>query len=91
VLHFLTDQPSRRHYLTTLAAATKPGSLAIIAAFAPDGPKHCSGLPVHRYSAHDLAEFLGDPWHLVRAQGEQHTTPFGAQQPFTWSASHRLS
>jgi hypothetical protein len=71
VLHFLTDQPSRRHYLTTLAAATKPGSLAI--------------------SAHDLAEFLGDPWHLVRAQGEQHTTPFGAQQPFTWSASHRLS
>lgn len=91
VLHFLTDQPSRQRYLHALTAATEPGSLAIIATFAPDGPQHCSGLPVRSYSADDLTNLLGEPWQLINADHEQHTTPAAAVQPFTWAAFRRTA
>ena len=91
VLHFLTDETSRRRYLSALTGATAPGSLAIIAAFAPDGPQQCSGLPVRRYSTDELSEFLGDPWQRVHEDHEQHSTPGGARQSFIWTAFRRLT
>lgn len=91
VLHFLTDDHSRQSYGHALGAATEPGSLAVIATFAPDGPQRCSGLPVCRYSAEELADLLGEAWQLVGADREQHRTPGGTLQPFTWAAFRRLA
>lgn len=51
VFHFLTDGAERQRYVAQAAAAVRVGGHAIIAAFAPDGPQKCSGLPVQRYSA----------------------------------------
>jgi hypothetical protein len=88
-LHFFTTPTARDAYLRCLHAATTTGSIAVIATFAPDGPEHCSGLPVARYDARQLAELLGYAWQLVAVDRELHTTPAGTVQPFTWTTSRR--
>ena len=91
VFHFLVDPADQQRYLATLGAALAPAGAAIIATFAPDGPDHCSGLPVARYSADDLTALLGEAFAVVDASREEHTTPTGAIQPFTWVAARRAS
>ena len=69
-----------------MEAATAPGASAVFGCFAPDGPQHCSGLPVARYSPSQLARQLGTRWLLISQEPEEHTTPAGTIQPFTWIA-----
>jgi trans-aconitate methyltransferase len=89
VFHFVTAEPDKHRYLTTLQSATRTGSAAIFGCFAPDGPDSCSGLPVSRHSADDLAATLGDDWALIAADREHHQAPAGGTQPFTWTAFRR--
>ena len=89
VFHFLVDPVGQRRYLATLRAALAPAGAVIIATFAPDGPDHCSGLPVARYSADDLTALLGDAFAVIGTSRQEHTTPAGAPQPFTWLAARR--
>lgn len=84
VFHFLTDPASQQRYLTTLARAVEPGGRVVIATFAADGPTHCSGLPVARYSPETLASRLGSNFTVLATEREQHNTPAGGTQPFTW-------
>lgn len=91
VFHFLTDPGERAQYLHTLTEATASGSSAVFGCFAPDGPDHCSGLPVARYDACTLAACLGQGWTVIGADREQHLTPSGSIQPFTWVAVQRQS
>jgi hypothetical protein len=89
VFHFITAARDKLRYLTILNTATKPGSVAILGCFASDGPEFCSGLPVARYSTADLTTTLGDDWTLVASEREEHHTPSGSVQPFTWAAFRR--
>ncbi len=89
VLHFLTEPVDRERYSEVLDAATAPGSLAVLATFAPDGPATCSGLSVRRYDVDGLQTLLGPEWSLVTSAREEHTTPAGGAQPFTWAAFRR--
>jgi trans-aconitate methyltransferase len=91
VYHFLTTDEHRRQYLHTLCTATAPGATAVFGCFAPDGPQHCSGLPVARYSPAQLARQLGTKWLLISQDREEHITPAGTIQPFTWIALRRQS
>lgn len=84
VFHFLTDAERRQGYLNALTAGVAAAGSFIVATFAPDGPETCSGLPVQRYGADDLAALLGSEWRLVETAREDHTTPGGRVQPFTW-------
>jgi hypothetical protein len=86
VFHFLTATQDRRQYLHTLDVATGPHAIAVFGCFAPDGPRQCSGLPVARYSAPELAGQLGSKWTLISQDREEHITPAGVVQPFTWAA-----
>ena len=86
VFHFLITIGDRRQYMRTLECATEPGAVAVFGSFAPDGPQRCSGLPVARYSAADLAAELGSRWKLISQDREEHHTPAGVVQPFTWAA-----
>jgi Methyltransferase domain len=83
--HFQVEQCDRDGYLAALDVATAPGSVAIFATFAPDGPTDCSGLPVERYSPQQIAATLGTAWELAGHEHEHHTTPTGAIQSFTWT------
>ena len=87
--HFLNDAPRQDAYVAALTAATETGSVAILATFALDGPEKCSGLPVQRYSPESLAARLGPAFDLVEGSGEDHRTPGGTVQRFTWTVLRR--
>ena len=91
VYHFLTTGEHRRQYLRALDAATARGTAAVFGCFAPDGPQHYSGLPVARYSPAQLTGQLGSKWLLISQDREEHITPAGTIQPFTWIALRKQS
>jgi len=82
----LVVDEDREAYARTLRQAIVPDGLVILATFAPDGPSTCSGLPVRRYSADGLAEIFGGAFDVVESLREEHVTPRGSRQPFTWVA-----
>lgn len=91
--HFLTDAAAWAAYVAVLGRALAPGSHAVIATFADDGPDRCSGLPVMRYAPEALAEELerhapGD-FVPVRALRHAHRTPDGVEQSFQTSVFRR--
>ena len=87
VFHFLVEERDRDRYIATLSDALALGGHVIVATFADDGPEMCSGLPVRRYAAENLAVALGEGFELVETRREVHVTPRGTQQPFTWVAA----
>jgi len=90
LFHFLVDSYQRSSYLARLGSAVPPGGGLVLATFAADGPGHCSGLPVARYDAPELASVLAETWRVVEERREVHLTPAGARQPFTWIAARRV-
>ena len=84
VFHFLTERKQRRRYASALNRALTTGGYAIIATFALDGPKRCSGLPVARYDSDSLQRELGSEFELLAARSERHRTPAGHQQSFQY-------
>ena len=84
VFHFLTRAEDREAYVQAVLHAVKPGGLVIIATFAEDGPTTCSGLPVMRYSAHELHAQFGEPFELLGHEREAHRTPSGKEQQFIY-------
>ena len=85
VFHFLTREQDKTAYFEKLASTiTRPG-YAVLATFAADGPESCSGLPVARYGVEDLTERLAAAGlQVVAGCREEHVTPSGVVQPFTW-------
>ncbi|MBL0897108.1 MAG: class I SAM-dependent methyltransferase [Reyranella sp.] len=90
VFHFLTADSDQTAYVAALRAGTAPGATVVMAAFAPDGPERCSGLPVQRYSPQALAGRLGPPFALIDAHRESHRTPWGAEQMFSYAVLRRM-
>ncbi len=91
VFHFLASSEAIHAYIDVMGAAAAPGSWLIVGTFAPDGPDTCSGLPVQRYDADQLAELFQDGWSAERSSSHEHRTPWGASQPFTWLVLRRTS
>ena len=84
VFHFLTEPAQRAAYVAQVRRAVRPGGHVIVAAFGPDGPLQCSGLPVMRYSADALHGEFGAAFELVEHKAEAHHTPGGAIQQFVY-------
>ena len=84
LFHFFVVADDRARYCETLRRALAPGGAVVLATFAPDGPETCSGLPVARYDATALAAALS--FGLVAERREEHVTPGGRVQAFTWVA-----
>lgn len=85
VFHFLVKDADRDRYRQLVHRALRPGGHVVIGTFAPDGPTHCSGLPVLRYNPDELHNELGPTSDLIAKRRQEHTTPAGAIQPFTWA------
>lgn len=84
VFHFLTAPEKRQQYRNNLLKALRPGGRLIIAAFAPEAPPKCSGLPVKRYSTDKLESTLGAEFELKRHDKELHITPGGIEQMYLY-------
>ena len=89
VFHFLTEPADQRRYIQVLESGIRPGGAVVIGTFAPEGPTHCSGLPVARYSAKSLLAALGPGFDPIHTDCMLHTTPNGVTQSFTWVAAQR--
>jgi trans-aconitate methyltransferase len=89
LLHFFTDPSDRSTYGQKVRDALAPGGYAIITTFAPDGPDHCSGQPVHRSSARDILNTLGEEFELVDAGRIIHLTPAEVPQALTHVTARR--
>ena len=82
VLHFLTDERDQARYQSTLENSLSECGRGVIATFALDGPKRCSGLPVVRYGPEKMRAFLGSRFQLLDFVRETHVTPGGVGQSF---------
>ena len=91
VFHFLVRPEQRELYVATAAGAIRPGGVLVLGTFAADGPTQCSGLPTSRYDADALADVFAPGFSLEHSEREEHVTPGGAVQPFTWAVLRRMS
>jgi trans-aconitate methyltransferase len=80
--HFLTDDYQIKYYKNLTAKAVK-GYLAI-GTFSENGPEKCSGLTIKQYDEKALEKALSAHFDKIRCINEDHTTPFGTQQNFTF-------
>ena len=86
LFHFLTTASEQATYLSVMRTAIRDGGALIMATFAADGPERCSGLPVTRYDGVALERVLAG-CRVVERRREDHVTPAGVVQPFTWIAA----
>ena len=89
VFHFLVDGEQRRRYVAQAAHAVRCGDHAIVATFASDGPDRCSTLPVRCYEAPALAAEFAPWFELAGRARDEHVTPWGVAQPFTYAMLRR--
>ena len=85
VLHFMVDAADRDGYLMVLRRTLRPDGHLVLATFGPGGPTQCSGLPVTRYGPDELLSILGPDFELMSSRMEEHRTPTGHSQEFTYS------
>jgi len=88
--HFLTEVSDRTAYIERLKNALPVGGHAIIGTFALEGPERCSGLPVVRYDAAQLALMLTPLFTLVDMRRHEHKTPWGNLQQFQFGVFRRV-
>jgi SAM-dependent methyltransferase len=87
--HFLVDPAERTRYAERIARAVRVGGHAVIATFALDGPERCSGLPVARYDAAELAAQFAPAFAHRADSRELHRTPWDSEQAFTYVVLQR--
>ena len=88
--HFLTEPSARATYVAQVRRAVAPGGYVLVATFAEDGPPRCSGLEVVRYSPGTLHAEFGPGFEYVAAHREEHHTPMGGVQAFTYCLCRRV-
>lgn len=84
VFHFLRQRDDQKRYVAQVQRAVRPGGHVLVATFAEDGPTWCSGLEVSRYSAAQLHGAFGPGFQLESSTKEDHLTPIGVHQAFTY-------
>lgn len=82
VLHFLSEDEDKQHYVNQLKKVLLPGGYAIIATFAVDGPTKCSGLDTTQYDVKMMNALLGSDFKLIEDFQRLHKTPVGSDQLF---------
>lgn len=89
VFHFMVQPADRDEYLAVLQRTLRPQGHLVVAAFGPDGPSRCSGLPVRRYGPEEIAQMLGAKFELLSSRLEEHQTPSGRRQQFLYALLRR--
>ena len=84
VFHFLTAASAQLQYVAVATSAVAPGGAAVLGVFADDGPRQCSGLPTQGYRPDALAALFAPSFVLEHSERDEHVTPSGVVQPFTW-------
>lgn len=91
VFHFLIEPEMQQKYRKAILGALKKDGFFIIAAFSPDAPPQCSGLPVQRYTSEQLSKMFGTEFELKCHQYEKHHTPSGTEQAYVYCLFQRTA
>lgn len=91
VLHFLTDENQQTDYLSTLKKIVKKGGYVIIAVFALEGAKKCSGLNVKNYDHKMISEYLGNDFELLEYFNHLYINPSGDERPYVYTLFRRIN
>lgn len=89
VFHFLTHDDDRRRYVQRASMAVLPGGVLIVGTFARGGPTHCSGLEVRQHDVDDVRNCFSESFVVQGHESEDHLTPSGTVQAFTWVVLRR--
>ena len=89
VFHFLTSDEDRARYVAQVEHAVRPGGYVIIGTFALDAPPRCSGFDVARYTPESLHAVFGAGFQMLAGERDEHRTPAGMSQPFTYCLCRR--
>jgi len=90
VFHFLTDDDSRKRYVSALHQNTDIGSIVIMGTFAIGGPTTCSKLNIEQYDADKMSLVLGPHFELLHQEEEEHVTPSGSVQLFWYGVYRKI-
>ena len=85
--HFLTEKSQIDNYISMVKNCVT--DYLIIATFSDIGPLRCSGLEVRRYDAGSLADLFAADFEMIESFAEDHQTPFGTFQNFTFCCFRR--
>jgi len=85
VLHFFLKEKEQYAYVNLLDNLVKSGGFIIIATFALDGSKKCSGLAVKRYDKNELQTLLGEKYTLLKSFDYMYITPSGDQRKYCYT------
>lgn len=87
--HFLTKEEDVTIYLKIVKASVEK-NLAI-GTFSENGPDKCSGLEIKKYSKEQLVDEFAEGFKKMECINQDHITPFGTSQNFTFCSFKRLN
>jgi len=90
MLHFLVGEKERDDYMANLKRNVRVGSYLIIAAYADDGARKCTGLDVHNYNENTLTSLLGDDFELLKNFRYTYIMPSGDKRPYVYCLYRRV-
>lgn len=82
--HFLLKDADRARYRQRALRVVRPGGWVIIGSFRPGAPDACSGLPVRKHTADELATFFANGFELEHMEESVHVTPGGVEQAYVF-------
>jgi len=85
LLHFLTSEENLKNYVKLVKQHVMQGGYLIISTFSTKGPIKCSGLDTRQYSKESIQELFSNEFEHVKSFEEEHVTPRGMGQIFTWN------
>lgn len=85
LLHFLTSEENLKNYVKLVKQHVMQGGYLIISTFSTKGPIKCSGLDTRQYSEESIKELFSNEFEHIKSFEEEHVTPRGMGQIFTWN------
>ena len=90
LLHFLTSEENLKNYVKLVKQHVMQGGYLIISTFSTKGPIKCSGLDTRQYSKESIKELFSNEFEHVKSFEEEHVTPRGMGQIFTWNVFRKI-
>jgi 2-polyprenyl-3-methyl-5-hydroxy-6-metoxy-1,4-benzoquinol methylase len=90
LLHFLTSEENLKNYVKLVKQHVMQGGYLIISTFSTKGPIKCSGLDTRQYSKESIKELFSNEFEHVKNFEEEHVTPRGMGQIFTWNVFRKI-
>lgn len=90
LLHFLTSEENLKNYVKLVKQHVMQGGYLIISTFSTKGPIKCSGLDTRQYSEESIKELFSNEFEHIKSFEEEHVTPRGMGQIFTWNVFRKI-